>query len=39
MGIRFPVGCVKVVNKVGKSGMKWCKVVKIFYFYDQTAKS
>ncbi len=38
MGIRIPVGCTKVMNKVGKSGMKWYKVVKKFYFYDQTRK-
>ena len=27
---------MKVINKVGKSGVKWYKVVKKCYFYDQT---
>jgi hypothetical protein len=38
MGISIPVGSGKVINKVGKSGMKWCKVVKKYYFYPQTRK-
>ena len=38
MGIRIPVGCTKVINKVGKTGVKWYKVVKKFYFYEQTRK-
>ena len=33
MGISIPAGSVKVINKVGKSGMKWYKVVKKYYFY------
>ena len=32
MGIRIPVGSTKVINKVGKSGMKWYKVVEKYYF-------
>ncbi len=31
------MGFGKVVNNVGKSGMKWYKVVKKLYFYVQTA--
>ena len=32
------LGCVvgKDINNVGKSGVKWTKVVKKYYFYDQT---
>jgi len=38
MGISIPAGSIKVINKVGKSGMKWYKVVKKYYFYQQTRK-
>ena len=33
MGIRIPMGCRKDINKVGKSGTEWYKVVKKYYFY------